>query len=50
MSNNPKQFYLDFVYDDYIKSHSSYAYIITILDYIDWSIVPKILNHPAQAG
>ncbi|SHF21064.1 hypothetical protein SAMN02745164_02007 [Marinitoga hydrogenitolerans DSM 16785] len=50
MSNNPKQFYLDFVYDEYMKSNSSFAYILTIFDYIDWSLVPEILNHAAQAA
>ncbi|SHE97678.1 hypothetical protein SAMN02745164_01536, partial [Marinitoga hydrogenitolerans DSM 16785] len=44
MSNNPKQFYLDFVYDEYMKSNSSFAYILTIFDYIDWSLVPEIKN------
>ena len=44
MSNNPKQFYLDFVYDEYMKSHSNYAYILTLFDFIDWSIIPEIKN------
>ncbi|KAF2955288.1 MULTISPECIES: transposase [Marinitoga] len=44
MSYNPNQFYLDFVYEEYFKYHSPLTYILTIFDYIDWSLVHDIKN------
>ncbi|MBM7560254.1 transposase [Marinitoga litoralis] len=44
MMHNPKQFYLDFVYEEYMKSHSSFSYILTLFEFINWSIIPSVKN------
>ncbi|APT76869.1 hypothetical protein LN42_11130 [Marinitoga sp. 1137] len=40
MSKNPKQIYLDFVYSECMKSHSSFAYILSLFARLE-----SILSH-----
>lgn len=41
---NNSQFYLDFVYDDYLNNHSEFKYFIDLISLCDWSNIPLFKN------
>ena len=41
---NNSQFYLDFVYDEYLNNHCESKYLMDLISLIDWSNIPLFKN------
>lgn len=41
---NNSQFYLDFVYDEYLNNHSESKYLMDLISLADWSDIPLFKN------